>query len=261
MTSAVNLEFRNISISSLGTETIDQLCKSSPFLPSKSGATGCPFLPHGKSKEFTTTSMTSDEEREEHQRHSSDGTIQTLARKKRSRMGHVRFSPSTSYEKPVGHQNKTRKWGHKKEFDSSDSIFWWTKEELRGIQQSCIFAVLRYESGFPLISETSSSSSSSIDGNDSSLLERYSSRNRKRRKLVRYQMKETVRAVKEFESATKIETPPEMLSQLLQRYSASTAEEANNRALRTALSCAALNSSSRTTERTAISYVSDVDSD
>ena len=74
-------------------------------------------------------------------------------------------------------------------------------------------------------------------------------------------MKETVRAVKEFESATKIETPPEMLSQLLQRYSASTAEEANNRALRAAMSCAALNSSSRTTKITAISCVSDVDSD
>lgn len=260
MTSTVNLEFRNISISSQCTETDDQLFKSSPFPPSKSDVTGCPFSPPDKSKEFTTTSMAFDEEREEHQRHSSDGVIQTLARKKRSRMGRVRFVPSTSDEKQVGHQNKTRKWRQKKGFDSSDSVFWWTKEELRGIQQSCILAVQRYEFGLPLISDTSSSSPS-IDGNDYSLLERYSFRSRKRRKLARYQMKETVRAVKEFESATKIETPPEMLSQLLQRYSASTAEEANNRALRAAMSCAALNSSSRTTKITAISCVSDVDSD
>lgn len=244
MTSSLNLvEIRNLSmICRQGSETIAQLCKSSPFRHSNS------FSPPTSIDFVGAASLPMFEGREEH--HKRDVT-QTLARnergQKRSRGGCVRFDPSISTKDELSYQCKGRKRLKRKNFDSSDSVSWWTKEELGEIQKSCVDAVNSYEFGLPLVS---SSSRLPIEEHHFSSLERYSIKNRKRRKIARLQMRETIRAVEEFERATKIKTPPEMLAQLLQKHSVYTAEEAKIRALRTAKSCAILNSSSGTAKRT-----------
>ena len=51
------------------------------------------------------------------------------------------------------------------------------------------------------------------------MLDRFSERHRKRRKLVRWQMVQTCKTVQNFEKATNIKTPPELLSQVLNLYS------------------------------------------
>merc|ERR1712146_385159 len=58
------------------------------------------------------------------------------------------------------------------------------------------------------------------------VLDQFSSRSRKRRKLVRSQMKSTIEAVRSFEAATSSKAPPEMLSRLLERHSAPMAQVA-----------------------------------
>mmetsp|Transcript_9565 Transcript_9565/g.28553 ORF Transcript_9565/g.28553 Transcript_9565/m.28553 type:complete len:246 (+) Transcript_9565:166-903(+) len=245
MTSAVNLvDIRNLSlICRQGPETFAHLCKSSPFHASTI------FSPTTKSSDVAGT--TSLPLHEDHQQQPSTGAIQTPdrndMRQQRSGGSRVRFEEAIPDRDGVVHESGERRRPKRKKFDSSDSVFWWTKEELGEIQQSCVDAVKSYEFGLPI---ASGSSLFSIEDHHFSSLERYSLRNRKRRKIVRLQMRETIRAVEEFERATKTKTPPEMLAQLLRRHSASKALEAKNRALRMAASCAMLQGLSTTTKRT-----------
>ena len=50
-------------------------------------------------------------------------------------------------------------------------------------------------------------------------MDRFSERNRKRRRLARWQMYETTKAIQQFEAATETKVPPELLSEVLRIYS------------------------------------------
>merc|ERR1711971_1432236 len=118
---------------------------------------------------------------------------------------------------------------------------WWTREELKNTQRKFVFAVKRHELGMKSKNEESK------DEFDSLLLDSSSARCRKRRKTVRSQVISTIKAVRDFETVTKTETPPEMLTQLLERFSAPSAFEASLRAkaLEKASSAAPVTASSR----------------
>ena len=258
------LAFRNLSLVCLkGSVAVGCLSKVSHFFATKNIDAVCPLPPLKQSERIavrgendssvsgTASAAThiAPEEEQEEQEQQSDyyDNIQTSAssnNNKKRRRSVVRFAPQcggyfelrTSTNNPENDQNKRRsKPIKRRKFESSDSMFWWTKEELEDIQQACIFAVKRCDSGLSLVPGTSS-----IEDKDLSSLDRFSSRNRKRRKLTRCQMYETTRAVQEFEIATKTKVPPEMLSQLLQRYSAPMVLEATKKAFRTAASCTVL---------------------
>ena len=92
--------------------------------------------------------------------------------------------------------------------DDNKSTLWWTPEELKHIELSAVFALKMKELGlFPNI----------IADTDILSLQRYTKQNRIQRKNIRKQMYLTVQAIKEFEIIIKTKTPPELLSELLQR--------------------------------------------
>jgi hypothetical protein len=92
--------------------------------------------------------------------------------------------------------------------DDYKSTLWWTPKELKYIELSIVFALKLKEHGLfsPIIADT-----------DILSLQRYTKQNRIQRKNIRKQMYLTVKAIKEFEIITKTKTPPELLSELLQR--------------------------------------------
>ena len=248
------LAFRNLSLVCLkGSVAVGCLSKVSHFFATKNIDAVCPLPPLKQSERIavrgendssvsgTASAAThiapEDEQEEQEQQSDYYDNIQTSAssnNNKKRRRSVVRFAPQcggyfelrTSTNNPENDQNKRRsKPIKRRKFESSDSVLWWTKEELKDIQQAFFFAVMSCESGLPLVP------GASIEDNDLSSLDWYSSMNRKRRKLVRYQTYATVLAVEEFEIATKTKAPSEMLSQLLQRYSASRVLEATKKAL------------------------------
>merc|ERR1711907_881695 len=103
-----------------------------------------------------------------------------------------------------------------------DSNQWWTREELEDIHQSFVFAVKTREHNMPAGDEEEKE----VLQEEEDVLDQFSSRSRKRRKLVRSQMKSTIEAVRSFEAATSSKAPPEMLSRLLERHSAPMAQVA-----------------------------------
>merc|ERR1711907_133790 len=102
---------------------------------------------------------------------------------------------------------------------------WWTRDELKTTQRSFVFAVKRQELGMRQAKQEEQQ-----DAYDSLLLDGSSSRCRKRRKTVRSQVISTIAAVRDYEVVTQTETPSEMLSQLLERYTAPSVFEASQRA-------------------------------
>jgi len=248
MTSAVNVfALSNLTlICRNGTEAVGRLSKTSPYLITKTADVGCTSSTPVPNERHTRPSSrrvypAPMEPREQAPKNPAAQTPTQTTRasprpsvsKKRSRSGgSVRFAPQTP-EGPELTQQKNRA-KKRRRFEQSDSVFWWSKGELKDIQQSCVSAVKRCESGLPL---PINKQSNSIEENDLGSLDRYSSRNQKRRRLARSQMYETVKAVKAFEKATKTKAPPELLSQLLQRYSTNMVIEANNKGLRTAANC------------------------
>jgi len=140
----------------------------------------------------------------------------------------VRFAPGTIPESTIKRKIKKRKQNDQSSSSPSafdcDSELWWTKKELKVIKESCIFDIKSREfmSFLSTVLASSSLSSSSANGNTVTryaMLDRFSKRNRKRRKLVRSKMYETAKAVQQYERATETKTPPEVLSKLLRLYS------------------------------------------
>jgi len=152
----------------------------------------------------------------------------------------------------------------RKQISEYDASFWYTRQEIKTSHKAIITASKAYEErkkGFA----SSSSTETMNNKNNSSLFSKnyeYSKQNRKRkvsslslitsltatnyekneediqllqwfsserlkqRKRMRKQMKETIKAVQDFECTTKTKTPPELLSQLLQRQSKYAVQEA-----------------------------------
>jgi hypothetical protein len=109
---------------------------------------------------------------------------------------------------------------------------WWTKTELKAIQESCIVAVKTRDFMSSLLPAVASTNGGAVAVVGDSMLDRFSERNRKRRKIVRWQMYETTKAIREYESATSTKAPPELLSELLRQYSKPMEMEAIESALK-----------------------------
>jgi len=150
--------------------------------------------------------------------------------------------------------------------DDCDPARWWTKQELKEIQESCAFAVKTNDFIHSLYGTATSTATStatlSMDTTmqeqtqrqpqdqdqdycdtsaDFAELDRFSERNRKRRKLVRWQMYETTKVVQQYARAnltatatttanttdntdtdsteSKVDSGEELLSELLRSYS------------------------------------------
>ena len=169
--------------------------------------------------------------------------------KRRRSLVRVRFTPGTTTDpelitKQKNKHKKKRKSPSESPPESSatvdcdcdcDSVLWWTKEELKAIHLSCVYAIKSCEySSTPTSNNDCDgvATETTTDLLDASCLDRFSSRNCKRRKLVQWQMYETTKAVRDFESATKTKAPEEMLPQLLYAYSKPMELEAVESALR-----------------------------
>lgn len=130
---------------------------------------------------------------------------------------------------------------------SSLSQLWYTTRELKYMKHSIIFAIRSQECGYVPYHTTNASQQQQEDEeqDDSdddddyvllcSSLDRYSTRNSKRRKSVIKQMIQTCNAIREYERATNT-NQEEMLSQLLHRQSHPMVHEANQIASRIAAS-------------------------
>lgn len=124
----------------------------------------------------------------------------------------VTFSSRTHLE-----PTKTRKMMRKRKTmsDRSSSLScdparWYTRSELKTIQHSCISDLFIHQ-----FQCNTSKGSQAMEMPEDPILERFSERNRKRRKLARWKMYETTKVVKEFEAVTGKRTSPEFLSKLL----------------------------------------------
>merc|ERR1712113_1005853 len=115
-----------------------------------------------------------------------------------------------------------KKRGRISDASDIDSTQWWSREELEDIHQSFVFAVKTREHNMP----AGDDEEKEVLQEEEDVLDQFSSRSRKRRKLVRSQMKSTIEAVRSFEAATSSKAPPEMLSRLLERHSAPMAQVA-----------------------------------
>jgi hypothetical protein len=167
----------------------------------------------------------------------------------------VRFTPGTNPEPTTKRKIKKRKQSeHSSSLSSGErspqgaledsnytcnSLRWWSKEELKSIQESCAFAVKTrdFMSSLSLASQPTTANATiaaatqrSVYGD--SMLDRFSEPNRKRRRLVRWQMYETTKVVKQYETATETKAPPELLSELLRNYSKPMEMDAIESALR-----------------------------
>ena len=172
--------------------------------------------------------------------------------KRRRSLVRVRFTPRTATDPELISKQKNKHTIKKKKRKSPsesppessatvdcdcdcDSVLWWTKEELKAIHLSCVYAIKSCEySSTPTSNNDCDgvATETTTDLLDASCLDRFSSRNCKRRKLVQWQMYETTKAVRDFESATKTKAPEEMLPQLLYAYSKPMELEAVESALR-----------------------------
>jgi len=167
----------------------------------------------------------------------------------------VRFSPGTNPEPTTRRKIKKRKPSEQSSSSSSgerspqgaledsdstcNSVRWWSKEELKSIQNSCAFAVKTrdFMSSLSLASQPTTANAAITAATQravygDSMLDRFSEPNRKRRKLVRWQMYETTKVVQQYETATETKAPPELLSELLRNYSKPMEMEAIESALR-----------------------------
>ena len=208
MTSAVNvIAFRNLSLSCRnGTETVDRITQS-PFITATSSSS-TPIQRRQFAGCRTVTPCRSQQE---------SAKSNTTTMRKRFRKGrYVRFSPEIIQESE--HQFERPRAKKRRRFEASDSAHWYSRGELRDIRKSCITSIRTRE-----------------DKDES--LDRFQPQNQAKRKMVRAQAYETLRAVQAFEKATGTKTAPEFLSMLLQRYSMSRVIEANTKALRTAYAC------------------------
>jgi hypothetical protein len=222
MTAAVNVfDFRNLSlVCRNGTEAVGRLSKS-PYLTTTGPTTSTVPTelrkPFGAPRAVTPTRPTQ--------------LFSPIIRsKKRARTG-VRFAPDTidrNLEESEPDKPRAKK---RRRFEPSDSDKWYTKGELRGFQKSCVSALKSHIRNPVQLSAVEDKDDIGL------LLNRFSPENQTRRRIARFQMYETIRAVQAFEKATKTKAPPELLSHLLHRFSTSRAIEANQTALRMAQTC------------------------
>jgi hypothetical protein len=184
---------------------------------------------------------------------------------------HVRFAPGTAPELTTKRKIKKRNIKKRKPSEQSSSsssssssgececspqgaledsstcnlVRWWSKQELKTIQESCAYAVKTrdFMSSLSLASQsTNVNANATANGAATaatqravygeSMLDRFSEPNRKRRRLVRWQMYETTKVVRQYESATDTKAPPELLSELLRNYSKPMEMDAIESALR-----------------------------
>jgi hypothetical protein len=142
---------------------------------------------------------------------SSDEEMGTMMRRKKTSFGQKEkpSSSSTTTITDIGRYQQINE-------DEYKSTLWWTPTELQHIELSLIFALKLKELGVfpPIIADTDTDTDTDIDILS---LQRYTKHNRAQRKNTRRQMYLTVQAIKEFEIITKVKTPPELLSELLQR--------------------------------------------
>lgn len=136
----------------------------------------------------------------------------------------VRFAPGTAPE-PT-HKRKMKKRKHTTDQEDADPERWYTKQELKEIQQSCIrdvktgdFMTSLQQRQCDLRSRHHPHQPQPVAWKGESTIDRFSERNRKRRKLARWQMYETTKAIRQFEAATETKVPPELLSEVLRIYS------------------------------------------
>ena len=213
------------------------------------------------------TAAISDDEEEDF-----DVTIKTTTKiENEPRRRQVSFSLKDHPSKSISIKKKksTMKQKLKKktiisEYDASK--FWYTRQEIKQRHKAIIIASKAYEERKKLFGSASTTPasttlipSSSIDyskktkkktssvlslltssaamniedEDDIQLLQWFSSERRKQRMRMRTQMKETVRALKDFESSTNTKTQPELLCQLLQRHSKFAVDEAIRTAYKT----------------------------
>ena len=128
----------------------------------------------------------------------------------------VTFSSRTHLE-PTKTRKMTRKRKTMSDGSSSltcDPARWYTRSELKTIQHSCISDLFIHQ-----FQCNASNGSQAMEMPEDPILERFSERNRKRRKLARWKMYETTKVVKEFEAVTGKKTSPEFLSKLLRLHS------------------------------------------
>ena len=150
-------------------------------------------------------------------------STQASVTKKRSRARRVRFAqPET---KQSDEHNQRPRANKRRRFEEADSEVWYTKGELRDIQKSCV-SVLQQSRKLAAVTRTHD------DDIAIRSLDRYAPQNRRRRRLARTKMYETVRAIQDFEKSTNTKAPPELLSALLQKYSNSRVVEAKRSGLR-----------------------------
>eukprot|EP00531_Pseudo-nitzschia_arenysensis_P018756 CAMPEP_0116139856 /NCGR_PEP_ID=MMETSP0329-20121206/13532_1 /TAXON_ID=697910 /ORGANISM="Pseudo-nitzschia arenysensis, Strain B593" /LENGTH=336 /DNA_ID=CAMNT_0003634921 /DNA_START=83 /DNA_END=1093 /DNA_ORIENTATION=+ len=148
-----------------------------------------------------------------------------LKRKRRRVNLRVRFTPGTALEPTTKRVMKKRKQINGEASSDCDPSRWYTKQELKDIQKSCIFAVKTQDfisSMWPVSEgqvQTTGGTITTATLSGDPFLDRFSLQNRKRRKLARWKMNETTKVVKEFEIATGTNAPPELLSELLRNYS------------------------------------------
>lgn len=208
MTTAVNaLQFRNLSlVCRNGTEAVGRITQS-PYITSSAATKRRPF---GVRRRVTAC-------KPQHIEDEPCLTKSSVETRKRSRKGGVvRFAAQVIQESEDQLERPRAK--KRRRFEESDSEKWYTREELKDIQKSCIITVQTRQDP---------------DGS----LNRFQPQNQAKRKMARSQAYEALRAVQSFEKATGTKAPPELLSMLLQRYSMSRVIEANTSALRTANDC------------------------
>lgn len=190
----------------------------------------------------------------------------TFKRRQRRRSVHFKVPVKISVKKKNNKSIKTKRNRRKQHnsindnHDSSTSLQWYTRQEIKNSHASILIAARAYEqrkkgfaSGSKLSNTTASSygrrkkkkgtsvlslltaSSSSTkkkqkeEDDDMQLLQWFSSEHRNQRVMKRNQIQDTIQAVRDFETATQTHCP-EMLAQLLQRHSQPAVEEAFRKA-------------------------------
>ena len=161
----------------------------------------------------------------------------------------VRFSPETmdrleqQTSSSCGGVHRAKK---RRRFEPAiDGPFWYSREELRAIQKSCVQAIKSHALGCSVYNtfeadtaNTTAMEDPSVNSGCLETLDRYYPSNQKRRRLARLQMYRTIKAIRQFEESTNTKAPPELLATLLRRYSTQRVNEAKAKAMRTADECA-----------------------
>ncbi len=134
---------------------------------------------------------------------------------KRKRKKSVRFAPGTAQEPTTKRVIKRRRCGNVEPSSDCDPSTWYTRHELKDILKS-IFLTVQVQD---CMSSMSLGQATTIEGTVISGDPRFLLQYRERCKLIRLKMYETIKNVKDFETATGNKVPPELLSEHLRIFS------------------------------------------